>query len=124
MTDRTRYVLVCTITGLLLAPLPRLVHGPIPAKFDLFYIDGSTAVWAWYVARMMIGLVFAVTVLPERWWQRGPLAGALTMFPVTIMSLAVPTCGAPCMGWNLLTGSIIGLIVSAVSYLILDREHL
>lgn len=52
-------------------------------------------VWAWYVARMLIGFVVGVTWWPRPWWIRGPVFGALTMLPLGITSLATPGCGWP-----------------------------
>jgi len=91
---RLPYPLLCTLLGVPLAWLPMLVHGPIPEKFDLLYIQGAIAVWAFYGARMMIGFLVGVTIWPRRWYLRGPLCGALAMFPVGIIALATPGCGA------------------------------
>jgi hypothetical protein len=49
------YVAVCAVLGLVLGWLPKLAHGPIPEKFDVYFIDGSLMVWAFYCARMLIG---------------------------------------------------------------------
>jgi hypothetical protein len=86
---------VCTLLGLVLGWAPVLFHGPIPEKFDLLYIKGSIAVWAYYSARLLIGFVVGISVWPERWWLRGPLVGFLTMLPVTFVALATPGCGPP-----------------------------
>jgi hypothetical protein len=107
------YPLVCALLGLVLGWLPWLVHGPIPQKFDLFYLKGSVIVWAWYVARMLIGFWVGVTRWPARWWLRGPLCGALVMLPLGFISLGPPTCGPMCMGVNELSGAVIGLLVAA-----------
>src|SRR5262245_2886606 len=49
------YLLVCTGIGLLLGWVPAQLHGPIPHKFDVLFIEGRIAVWGWYVARSSIG---------------------------------------------------------------------
>ena len=79
--------------GLPLAALPRLVHGPIPYKFDIFGIHGAVAVWAFYSARLLIGFLVGITAWPPRWYLRGPLCGLIAMFPVTLVALATPGCG-------------------------------
>jgi hypothetical protein len=43
--------------------VPRLIHGSIHEKFDVFYIKGVVAVWAWYTARCAIGPVCAASNL-------------------------------------------------------------
>jgi len=87
------YPLVCIALGLVLGWLPRLVHGPIAQKFDILYIQGSIAVWAYYSARLLIGVWVGLTSWPERWYLRGPLCGLLSMWPLGIMALATPGCG-------------------------------
>jgi hypothetical protein len=87
------YALVCTGLGLVLGWFPKLVHGPIPEKFNVLYIQGAVAVWGFYVARMAIGFWVGITRWPERWWLRGPLCGLLTMLPLGIVLLATPGCG-------------------------------
>lgn len=87
------YRLLCTLLGLLLGWLPAFVHGPIPEKFDQFYIDGATLVWGFYVARLSIGFWVGITTWPPRWWLRGPLVGALTLLPLGFVVLATPGCG-------------------------------
>jgi hypothetical protein len=106
------YPLLCTLLGLLLAWGPWLVHGPIPQKFDLFYLKGSVVVWAWYAARMSIGFWVGITAWPARWWVRGPLCGVLAMLPLGFVSLGTPTCGAPCVAVNTFSGALIGLLVA------------
>jgi hypothetical protein len=101
------------LLGLVLGWLPWLVHGPIPQKFDLFYLKGSVIVWAWYAARMLIGFWVGVARWPARWWLRGPLCGALVMLPLGFISLGIPTCGPMCLGVNELSGAVIGLLVAA-----------
>lgn len=117
-----QYSLVCMVAGLALGWIPWFFHGPIPEKFDAFFLDGSIAVWAWYTARMLVGTWVGLTVWPRPWWIRGPLCGLLGMLPVTIVSLAVPTCGAPCMGWNLTTGAVVGLLVGATAFVVSGRD--
>ena len=51
------YPLLCAILGVALGWWPMFFHGPIAAKFNLLYIRGATAVWAWYSARMLIGFL-------------------------------------------------------------------
>ena len=46
--------MLCTLLGIVLGAVPRLVHGPIHEKFDVLYIKGVVAVWAWYTARSAI----------------------------------------------------------------------
>ena len=87
------YPLVCALLGLVVGWLPVFFHGPIPQKFDLLYIRGAVAVWAFYSARLMIGLFVGLTVWPPRWWLRGPLCGLLMMLPVGLVALATPGCG-------------------------------
>jgi hypothetical protein len=89
------YPLLCALLGTVLGWLPRLVHGPIPQKFNVLYINGAIAVWGYYTARMLIGLMVGITAWPRRWYLRGPLCGLLTMFPLTLVSLAMPGCGWP-----------------------------
>ncbi len=90
---RLSYPLVCTLLGLVLGWLPFFIHGPIPGKFNIYYIRGWIAVWAFYVARMLIGYWIGITAWPRRWYVRGPLCGFLTMLPVTFIALATPNCG-------------------------------
>jgi len=92
---RIPYTLLCTLLGAVLGWLPRLVHGPIPEKFNVLYIRGAVAVWSYYSARMLIGFMVGNTAWPARWYVRGPLIGALTVFPLTLISLAMPGCGWP-----------------------------
>ena len=89
------YVLLCTLLGLALGWLPLFVHGPIPHKFNVLYIRGDIAVWAYYSARLLIGFVVGISVWPAAWYLRAPLCGFLTMLPVTVVSLATPGCGPP-----------------------------
>lgn len=87
------YPLVCAALGLVLGWLPRLVHGPIAEKFDLLRIDGAIAVWAFYSARLLIGLMVGITRWPSAWYLRGPLCGVVMMLPVGLVALATPGCG-------------------------------
>lgn len=89
------YVLVCVILGAGLAWLPTFFHGPIPEKFNVLYIRGVIAVWAFYSARLLIGFWVGVGTWPRPWYVRGPLFGFLSMLPVTFVSLAMPGCGWP-----------------------------
>jgi hypothetical protein len=89
------YPLLCTLIGLVLGWFPMFVHGPIPQKFNVLYIRGATAVWAFYIARLLIGFWVGITRWPARWYVRAPMCGFLTMFPLTWISLAMPGCGWP-----------------------------
>jgi len=117
-----RYLVVCTLVGLAVAWIPSFLHGPIAAKFDLLYIDGSIAVWGWYVARSLIGFFVGLTHWPRAWFLRGPLVGFLVMLPLTLVSLATPGCGAPCMLWNLVTGTAIGALAALGGRLVTGRS--
>ena len=79
--------------GLVLGWLPWLLHGPIAWKFNVHYINGAIAVWAFYSARLLIGFVVGISHWPRPWYLRGPLCGFLTMLPVTFVALATPGCG-------------------------------
>jgi len=106
-----------------LAWIPSFLHGPIAAKFDLLYINGSIAVWGWYVARSLIGFFVGISHWPRPWFVRGPLIGFIVMFPLTCVSLATPGCGFPCMFWNLVTGTTIGTVVAGVAWLTTGRSN-
>jgi len=110
------YVVVCTLIGLVLSVVPRFFHGPIPYKYDIHGLHGSVAVWAWYLARALIGFLVGITRWPPAWWVRGPLCGMVMMIPLGFVSLATPECGSPCMFWNSVTGAIIGLLVGAGAF--------
>ena len=86
------YPAVCLVLGLLLGWSPRLLHGPIAEKFNPHYIQGAVAVWAFYSARLLIGLWIGITGWPQRWYLRGPLVGFLTLLPVTFIPLASRAC--------------------------------
>ncbi len=90
---RVPYPLLCTILGLMLGSLPAFLHGPIPEKFNVLYIQGVIAVWAFYSARLLIGFFVGISAWPGRWYVRGPVIGFLTMLPVTFVALATPGCG-------------------------------
>ena len=91
----TPYPVVCAILGLILGWLPRMIHGPNPLKFTVLYINGAVAVWAFYSARLLIGLLVGITRWPARWYLRGPLCGVLMMLAPGLMALATPGCGWP-----------------------------
>ena len=90
---RIPYTLLCTLIGLVVAWFPLLFHGPIPQKFDIFYLNGALAVWAWYCSRMLIGFVVGIGAWPPKWYLRGPLCGVLLMIPPGFVALATPGCG-------------------------------
>jgi hypothetical protein len=113
---RLPYPALCALLGVLLGWWPALFHGPIPEKYDVLYIHGAIIVWAWYLARSLIGFIVGITSWPRRWWLRGPLCGVMTMLPLGIVSLATPACGAPCMFWNGLTGAVIGALVAGIAW--------
>lgn len=117
------YVVVCTVLGALLGWLPQYLHGPIPYKFDVHYLDGSRMVWAFYSARMLIGFWVGVSTWPGPWWLRGPLVGAIGIFPVLFISLATPECGWPCFGVNLSSAAGVGLSVAGLAFLVTGRHH-
>jgi hypothetical protein len=87
------YTAVCVALGLVAGWIPVLLHGPIAEKFNVLYIEGSVAVWGFYAARCSIGLWIGISVLPRRWYLRGPLCGFLALLPLTLVSLAMPGCG-------------------------------
>lgn len=117
------YVLVCTLAGLVLAWLPRLVHGPIPEKFALVRLNGAVAVWTFYTARLLIGFFVGCGVWPRRFWLRGPLYGVLLMLPPAFLALANPGCGWSCCAWNVSTGAAVGLLAGAAGRLVTGRDH-
>ncbi len=90
---RLPYTLLCTLIGLVVGWFPMVFHGPIHQKFDLLYIRGAIAVWAFYSARLSIGFLVGNSAWPARWWLRGPLCGFLAMLPVGLIALATPGCG-------------------------------
>jgi hypothetical protein len=123
MQNRLPYPALCAALGVALGWWPALFHGPIAEKYNVLYIDGATAVWAWYLARLLIGFLVGVSNWPRRWWLRGPLFGVITMLPLGIVSLATPACGFPCMFWNGLTGALIGTTVGAVAWKLTGRQR-
>jgi len=94
-TERSSYIVLCTLLGVVLGWLPFFLHGPSADKYSILHMNGPVAVWAWYVARMLIGLYVGVAGVPRSWYLRGPLCGFVSMFPLTIVSLATPGCGEP-----------------------------
>lgn len=116
------YPLVCALLGLALGWIPGFLHGPIPEKFDALFIHGNVAIWAWYVARSAIGAWIGVTSFPYRWWLRGPACGFCVLLPLTLVSLAMPGCGAPCMMLNLGSASALGLAVAGLAFLLTGRH--
>ena len=118
-----RYTVICVVAGLIFGWIPALLHGPIPYKFDILHIDGSIAVLGFYAARLLIGFMVGITWFPAKWYLRGPMCGFLTMFPLTMISLAMPGCRAVCMFWNLLTATAVGLAVAATARGITGCDH-
>jgi hypothetical protein len=92
-TPPGRYPLICTALGLVVGWFPILLHGPIAEKFNVLYIRGAVAVWAFYSARLLIGFLVGITRWPSPWYVRGPLCGLVMMFPVGLIALATPGCG-------------------------------
>ena len=122
--SRLPYPVFCALLGLVLGMLPKLVHGPIPQKYDVLYIKGAVAVWAWYTARSLIGFLVGITRWPERWWLRGPLCGVLMVGPLCFVSLATPGCGPPCAASNLSSAVAVGTAVAGIAYLVTGKHHL
>jgi hypothetical protein len=84
---------VCLLLGLALGWIPAFIHGPIAHKFNVLYIQGSIAVWAYYGSRLLVGWWVGISVWPRPWFVRGPLCGFLGLLPVSLISLATPGCG-------------------------------
>ena len=120
---RVPYPLACIVLGLGLGWLPKFLHGPIPEKFDAYYISGSAAVWAYYLSRLLIGFWIGISTWPAAWWLRGPLCGFLALLPVTFFSLAVPSCGPRCMAINLTTGTFVGTLIAGIAFWLTGRHH-
>ena len=118
------YPAVCAALGAALGWVPRFLHGPIPQKFDVLFIDGRTAIWAWFLARSAIGFWIGIARWPGAWWLRGPLIGFLVLLPLTLVSLAMPGCGAPCMRANLGTATVLGFLEAGLAFLLTGRSHL
>lgn len=93
MSWRPSYPLLCVLLGLILGWVPVFLHGPIPHKFNVLYIDGPIAVWAFYTSRLLVGFWVGIGRWPEPWFLRGPLCGFLALLPVSLVSLATPGCG-------------------------------
>jgi hypothetical protein len=123
MSPAGRYRLVCIVAGLAAAWIPFLLHGPIPEKLSRVRLNGPLAVWGWYVARMLIGVVVASTTWPRPWWLRGALFGVLVMLPSGIVSLATPGCGPDCMAMNLSTAALVGVLAGGAARLATGRDH-
>ncbi|HEY8515835.1 MAG TPA: hypothetical protein VIS07_10020 [Candidatus Binatia bacterium] len=123
MSPATRYRLVCVAAGLAAAWIPFLLHGPIPEKLARVRLNGPVAVWGWYVARMLIGIVVAAATWPRPWWLRGALFGALVMLPPAIVSLATPGCGPDCASLNVGTGALVGVLAGGGARLVTGRDH-
>jgi hypothetical protein len=121
--SRLPYPLLCALLGVSVGWIPRLLHGPIPEKYDVLYIKGTTAVWGWYLARCLIGFLVGITTWPKRWWLRGPMIGLLAMLPLGFVSLATPGCGPPCMFWNVTTGALVGAAVGGIAFAVTRRHH-
>jgi hypothetical protein len=117
------YIVLCAVLGLALGWLPMLVHGPIPYKYSVLGIDGGTAVWGWYIGRLLIGLLVGITAAPARWYLRGPVCGLLLLFPLSLVSLATPGCEAACMFWNNVTAMAIGFAVAGIAFALTRRHH-
>ena len=120
---RPAYALICTLIGLVLGWLPMLVHGPIPEKYNVLYIRGAIAVWGWYTARLLIGAAVGITSWPQRWYLRGPLIGCMMLLPLSLVSLATPGCGLPCMSLNLTSAAAIGTAVAGLAYALTGRHR-
>jgi hypothetical protein len=114
---------VCAVVGLVLGWLPMFVHGPIPYKFNVLGIRGDIAVWAWYLTRLLIGFMVGITAWPRAWYLRGPLCGFLLIFPLSLVNLATPGCGAVCMFWNDVSGTLIGFVVAGIAFAVTRRHH-
>ena len=94
------YSAFCAVLGAVLGWTPMFFHGPIPEKWSYYYygqtpIDGATLVWAYYWARISIGVLVGFTGIPAAWYLRGPACGAFAMLPLGIVALANPLCGWP-----------------------------
>lgn len=122
---RTRipYAPLCALIGLAIGWMPILVHGPIPEKYNILYIRGAVAVWGWYTARLLIGFVVGITRWPPRWYLRGPLIGFMMLFPLSLVSLATPGCGLPCMCLNLTTATTIGTVVAGAAFALTGKHR-
>ncbi len=117
------YLLVCVALGLVLGWVPGLLHGPIAEKFNVLFIRGAIAVWAWRIARLSVGLWIGISVWPRPWWLRGPLCGLLAILPLCLVSIATPGCGWPCAGLNAASATTLGLVVAGGVRLVTGRDH-
>jgi hypothetical protein len=117
------YTLLCAVLGAGIGWLPKLLHGPIAYKFDVHYLYGARMVWAFYSARLLVGLWVGLTTWPRQWWLRGPLCGLLAMLPVVFVSLATPECGWPCFQVNLASAAGVGLAVGGLAFALTGRHH-
>lgn len=123
MSGPARYRVVATCTGIVATVIPYVLHGPIPEKLDRVRLNGAIVVWAYYVARMLIGFVVATTSWPPAWWIRGPLFGFLVMLPCGLFALGTPGCGPTCMAFNLSTATLIGLLAAGAARLATGRSY-
>src|SRR5262250_583953 len=98
-------------------------HGPIAEKYNVLYIRGATAVWAWYSARLLIGVLVGITHWPARWWLRGPLCGVIMIVPLCFISLATPGCGPPCAAANFTSAVLVGTAVAGLAFLVTLKHH-
>jgi len=119
----TQFRVIAAFTGFIAAWLPFFLHGPIPEKLDRVRINGALAVWGWFVARMLIGVVVGTTTWPRIVWVRGALFGFLMMLPTGIISLATPGCGPECMAANLSTGALVGVLAGGAAWFLTGRHH-
>jgi hypothetical protein len=117
------YVLLCTLVGAVIAWVPSYFHGPIPYKFNVFGLQGSWAVWDWYLARMYIGFLVGISTWPERWWVRGPLIGFLMLLPPGCISMSNPICGPSCVFWNEVTATSLGIAVAGIAFAVTRKHH-
>jgi hypothetical protein len=120
---RLPYPLVCALLGFVLGWIPMLLHGPIPEKFNLYYLRGPVMVWGWYTARLLIGFLVGITAMPRAWYLRGALCGFVAMLPPGIVSLGIPTCGPVCMFWNETTATSLGFLVAGIAYWLTGKHH-
>src|SRR5262249_22433039 len=58
------YTPLCAVLGLVLGWIPLFIHGPHPWKFTMWRLNGAIAVWGFYTARMLIGLLVGITHWP------------------------------------------------------------
>jgi hypothetical protein len=117
------YTAICTALGLAIGWLPGLAHGPIAEKWDVHGVTGSLVVAGYLVARLSIGLWVGITSIPEAWYLRGPLCGALAMLPLGFVGLANSLCGPPCMFWNTATGATVGFAVAGLAWSVTGKGH-